>query len=322
MSTHLAFLVLVLPSVSLIFVLGALGCATEGLNPSVAAPPPLRNLGLSAQGQHATVEVIDIIQPGGPGTWSADARWTEIVIRVTNSSAMHVVGRGLSLVSVTGASLPAVENPLALPDMQQHLTRSKEQTEANSKLASQVLSSTSTAAPAFSPSASSRVNPITSSMQEMAGVVHQEQMRSLANRAQNIEAEIRRRALAPGVQLSPGDHVQGSVFFALTRSPKKLLVAYEVGRTQHTVEVMLARPQPIPTAPPGASSVDRPTEGDLLYTVKAGETLGDIAARLTGSADNWRMIAAHNGITSPSALRAGTTVMIPRSLVKELPQPR
>jgi hypothetical protein len=223
MRTHYGSLVSVVPSVCLVLVLGAGplgGCATQSLD-RPATPAPQRNLGLTAHGQHATVEVIDIIQPGGPGSWSPDTRWTEIVLRITNSSAVHLIGREINLVSVTGASLVAVENPLALADMQQQQARSKEQAEATAKFTNQAFSSASTLAPTISPSSSSRVDPITSSMQQLADVFHQQRIRSLANRAQDIDAEIRRRALAPGARLSPGDHVQGSVFFALTPLAEK-----------------------------------------------------------------------------------------------------
>lgn len=358
MRTDHASVISRLPFAYLILALGtgALGgCATESLTPSTP-PTPLRNLGLSAQGPHAAVEVIDIIQPGGTGSWSPNARWTEIVVRITNSSTSHLVGREISLVSVTGASLPAVESPLVLADTQQHLARSTEQADATSKLTTQALSSASKLAPAVSPSSSSRVEPIVSSMQQLADAFHQQKMRSLATRAPDIEAEVRRRGLAPRARLSPGDHVQGSVFFALTPSPKKLVVAYEASAAVHFVEVMLVQggkdqgkppeataPSPAPppasttpplttisalTTPPGpstpaaASSGGRPAVADLLYTVKAGDTLGAIAARLTGSVDNWRRIAEYNGIASPAALRPGTLVKIPNNLIKDPSLPR
>lgn len=340
----------VVPSLCLVLALGAGllgGCATEGVNPPAPSPPP-RNLGLRGQGAHATVEVVDIIQPGRPESGNPDGRWTEIVVRITNSSGVHLVGREISLVSATGAKLPAVANPVALAEVQQHLTRLKEQAEDAAKLTSDALSSASTLAPKKSSSAASKVDPVVSSVQKLADSYHQQKIRTATKRAQDLESETRQRALATGARLSPGEHVQGSVFFALTPSPRKLIVSYEASQALHTVEVILAQvgagqarppevaalppaspapppptpPAPSPAAPPALTMTDRAVENDLFYVVKAGDTLGAIALRVTGSANNWRRIAEYNDITSTAGLRVGATLKIPKSLVKDAPPRR
>lgn len=46
------------------------------------------------------------------------------------------------------------------------------------------------------------------------------------------------------------------------------------------------------------------------YTVKKGDTLWDIAKRLTGSSSNWQAIANQNGITNPKTLQIGQKLVI------------
>jgi len=68
------------------------------------------------------------------------------------------------------------------------------------------------------------------------------------------------------------------------------------------------------TTPPG----DKPdiVQQDIAYTVKSGDLLGTIAERFTGRHEDWRVIAAHNGISDPRTLAIGATLMIPGSLVQ------
>jgi nucleoid-associated protein YgaU len=58
-----------------------------------------------------------------------------------------------------------------------------------------------------------------------------------------------------------------------------------------------------------------PTSGggpiERIWNVVAGDRLDTIAARVYDDAARWRLIADHNGITNPLALRPGTQLRIP-----------
>jgi LysM domain len=325
-------------SVALALALSA--CAT--VEP-VGTSAPLRELGLRGQGPHAAVEVADIIQPGGPGTWAPGARWTEIVVRIENASRSHLIRGDVSLVSVTGAVLRPAASPLELPEMQREFARSREQAETAAKYTNQTLASSSQIAPGVKPSSKEKADSFASAVKDMAAIAQEQHLRALAARPAEIEAEVARRALAPGGRVGPGERIQGSVFFAYTPTPQKLRVAYEADGARHVVEVVLgqasvaspgtaparpvalaptgpaaAPPMPAPAPPPGPVAPRVGSgEADFLYTVRPGDTLGTIAARLTGNAQNWRRIAEYNGIASPAGLRVGAPVKIPKSLVRD-----
>lgn len=78
---------------------------------------------------------------------------------------------------------------------------------------------------------------------------------------------------------------------------------------------------------PASAPVDEPEVNDdafLLHIITyPGETLTLIARWYTGDAANWRRIADLNSITSPTALRIGQTIAIPREMLKRnAPMPR
>lgn len=52
----------------------------------------------------------------------------------------------------------------------------------------------------------------------------------------------------------------------------------------------------------------------IVHTVKSGDRLSDIAKQYTGTAENWRNIAAFNEISNPRRLRVGATIEIPMSM--------
>ncbi len=77
-------------------------------------------------------------------------------------------------------------------------------------------------------------------------------------------------------------------------------------------------PAPAPAAPetaapaPAGPETAAPSEDAVQsYQVRAGDTLGAIAARLLGDLQRWREIAEANGITNPRALKVGQTLRIP-----------
>ena len=61
--------------------------------------------------------------------------------------------------------------------------------------------------------------------------------------------------------------------------------------------------------PPVAPSIEV-----ITHKVKSGDRLSDIAKQYTGTAENWRNIAAFNEITNPRKLRVGTDIEIPMTL--------
>ena len=57
--------------------------------------------------------------------------------------------------------------------------------------------------------------------------------------------------------------------------------------------------------------------GEVVHIVKSGETFGEIAARYTRSAQNYKKIADYNSISNPNALKAGQKIRIPKSLQRD-----
>jgi LysM repeat protein len=53
----------------------------------------------------------------------------------------------------------------------------------------------------------------------------------------------------------------------------------------------------------------------IIYTIQPGDTLSEIAQRISGNKKNWRRIAKFNRITNPSKLRVGQAIAIPRYLI-------
>ena len=61
--------------------------------------------------------------------------------------------------------------------------------------------------------------------------------------------------------------------------------------------------------PPVAPSIEV-----IVHKVKSGDRLSDIAKQYTGTAENWRSIAAFNEISNPRRLRVGDEIEIPMTL--------
>lgn len=56
------------------------------------------------------------------------------------------------------------------------------------------------------------------------------------------------------------------------------------------------------------------------YTVQVGDSLADIARRMTGASSNWQAIADYNDLENPDALRVGETVRVPPQLLADAEQ--
>jgi nucleoid-associated protein YgaU len=65
----------------------------------------------------------------------------------------------------------------------------------------------------------------------------------------------------------------------------------------------------------GSLPLQNPTSGggpiERVWRVTAGDRLDTIAAEVYKDATKWRLIARHNGIVNPFALRAGLELGIP-----------
>jgi hypothetical protein len=64
------------------------------------------------------------------------------------------------------------------------------------------------------------------------------------------------------------------------------------------------------------SLAERDASGQLIHTVKPGQTLPGIAAWYTGSSDNSAVLGQKNGVASDAAPSPGTRIVIPAELVK------
>lgn len=74
-----------------------------------------------------------------------------------------------------------------------------------------------------------------------------------------------------------------------------------------------ASPNSSPAQSVKATQIAPPTKV-IIHRVKPGDRLSDIAKIYTGSAENWREIAAFNEIANPRKLLVGAEVEIPESL--------
>ena len=217
-------------------------CASSG-GSAIKRDVKLRNLGITTQGNHGRVEVVDIIQPGGPSSWVEDARWTEIVLRITNTSKTYLLFRDCHLVSASGALIPLTEHPLMLANIQQQVSESMAGAQAvgaATRLGYQAVYSI----PGFASAAYGAV-PFLGGVLSLVGALAQQQqaaeIRSAANRPQEIMAELEQRAFKRGSGVAPGGHIEGSMFFPYTRAPQNLVLTYEAGGAQEMLEVSLAR---------------------------------------------------------------------------------
>lgn len=57
---------------------------------------------------------------------------------------------------------------------------------------------------------------------------------------------------------------------------------------------------------------------DASYEVKPGDSLINIAEKLTGKASNWQLIAEHNAINDPRTLAVGNEIRIPHTLLRQV----
>lgn len=217
-------------------------CASSG-GSAIKRDVKLRNLGITTQGEDTRIEVVDIIQPGGPSSWVDDARWTEIVVRITNTSKTYLSFRDCQLVSASGALIPVTENPLMLANIQQQVSESMAGAQAvgaATSLGYQAVYSI----PGFASAAYGAV-PFLGGVLSLVGALAQQQqaaeIRSAANRPQEIMAELEQRAFKRGSGVAPGGHIEGSMFFPYTRAPQNLVLTYEAEGAQEMLEVSLAR---------------------------------------------------------------------------------
>ncbi|HTO23086.1 MAG TPA: LysM domain-containing protein, partial [Spirochaetia bacterium] len=94
-------------------------------------------------------------------------------------------------------------------------------------------------------------------------------------------------------------------------------------RTAGTSAAQPMPAQPVPAkpvpAPPATAKQDVTTGAETssgraatIYVVKKGDTLWDIAARFTGNAHNYHILAADNGIANPDVIEPGQEIKLPR----------
>jgi nucleoid-associated protein YgaU len=96
-----------------------------------------------------------------------------------------------------------------------------------------------------------------------------------------------------------------------------------------TVETQTPREQPVPddfiaNAPERIQPAPQPKPAGRTYSVRAGDTLSEIAQRELGSSRRWPEIVAANPGLEPATLRSGTSIRIPgtASAAASEPAPR
>ncbi|MBX2881834.1 MAG: LysM peptidoglycan-binding domain-containing protein [Granulosicoccus sp.] len=71
----------------------------------------------------------------------------------------------------------------------------------------------------------------------------------------------------------------------------------------------------LPQGKDSDQSGDAASISEVIYIVKPGDSLSDIALRLTGNINNWKALAEYNDIADPRILAAGETLRIPQHLL-------
>jgi hypothetical protein len=210
------------------------GCAAQ--TPVVRQNAQPRNLGIVTPCEHARIEVMDIIQPGDSTSWLSDAHWTEIVLRVVNTSTFQLTAREAQVIDARGGLLRPLPQQALVAEIQQQVSKSAMQAQSATATGQVATGALQTGA-AFIPI------PGLSAVLSAAGMAasHQQSLgaMSAANQPQEIMAELQRRALAENVPIPPGRFIQGSVFFPRAPAPQALLINYEVAEAIRSVEVPL-----------------------------------------------------------------------------------
>ena len=205
-----------------LILLGVALCATSCALPAPMIPggAPIRNLGIYAAGEDAIVEVLDVIQPGEPGAWFPEGRWTEVVFRFTNISGKALtVGRDIHLVDQRGFAVSPLDETYVAEDL-----RIK---------AEQSAAATSAAGSAIS------IAPYVGILGSLISAAGETTARQGAQQQLVVREEMRRRAIPPTIGVAGGSTVQGSMFFNYTPSPQNLVVTYRAGGEARTIDVSL-----------------------------------------------------------------------------------
>ncbi len=178
------------------------------------------NLGIYAAGPDAIIEVLDIIQPGGPGAWFPEGQWTEVVFRATNTSSRSItLGPDVHLTDERGFAVRPLDRTAAA----QGISLKAQQSAAETQKAATAISFV----------------PYVGIFGSLMGAGTQSTVVSGAKQQVEVQQEMSRRAIPAGSALAPGAKLQGSVFFAHTPTAAKFVVGYQVAGEARLVEVPL-----------------------------------------------------------------------------------
>ena len=203
-------------------------------------PAPLKNLGIVGDTDDVRVEVIDIVQPGDTTSWVDGARWTEVIVRVSNKSGSNLTVQTGSLVEQQGLVLSQLSNVLAEQQPGDHIAK-MQQAQMGYGLAQQtVMSGLGYVVP--------YVGFLTPLMFQGLSMAQQQAMLSVQNEPQRVQAEAQKRSLPVGATLIPGGNAQGSLFFRQTQFPQKLILGYATDTVSRRIEIPVVQ-SPIVSQP-------------------------------------------------------------------------
>lgn len=202
------------PAVLLTAFLVSQGCATAI---TIRRDAPIRNLGIYAAGDDALVEVRDIIQPGEEGAWLSEGRWTEVVLRVTNtSSKLLTLAKDIHLIDERGIAVAV----LSEADVAKELQNKERADQASAAAGRAAISAV----------------PYLGILGSIAGAAGQA---ASVEQWREVQEEFRRRAIPTTRGVPRGSRIEGSVFFNQTPNPQKLVLTYSAGGQTQLVEVPL-----------------------------------------------------------------------------------
>lgn len=109
------------------------------------------------------------------------------------------------------------------------------------------------------------------------------------------------QSMVPTVELRRRDGARTRAAFDMT------LIEYVAA----DVLVAVKKPTPAATVAAKPPAPGAPPKAARTYTVKRGDTLGSIAARLLGKSSRYKEIAALNGIRDPNRISVGQVLKLP-----------
>jgi Bacterial SH3 domain len=237
-------------------------------------PAPLRNLGIAGDTEDVRVEVVDIIQPGDTTSWVDGARWTEVIVRVSNKSPGNLVVQMGNLVDQQGLLSFQLSNILAEQDPGERVAKMQEAQMGYGLAQQSVMSGLGYGLGYTVP----YIGFLTPLMFQGLSMAQQQAMLSVQNDPQRVQAEAKKRSLPVGATLIPGGTAQGSLFFRQTQFPQKLILGYVTDTGSKSIDITLVQSAVVAQPAISANVAAQPQAGTIQTKVESRNPYVEVIA--------------------------------------------